>query len=147
MADAPHFAPIEVYLTVNGGLKAVAFYKKAFGAKTLFYQMADDRKRVLHATLSVFGGQIMLSDHFAEHSTDTAPPDKAGGASVTIHVNLDKPAKVNAAMAKAAKAGCTVTMKAQDTFWGMRYGRLKDPFGHVWSIGAPLPEKKGGRLS
>ena len=74
MPEAPHSSPIEVYLTVNGGLKAVAFYKKAFGAKTLFHQMADDGKRVLHATLNVFGGQIMLSDHFAEHSTDTAPP-------------------------------------------------------------------------
>ena len=50
-------------------------------------------------------------------------------------------------MAKAAKAGCAIAMKAQDTFWGMRYGRLKDPFGHVWSIGAPLPMKKEGRLS
>jgi len=103
MADAPHFAPIEVYLTVNGGLKAIEFYKKAFGAKTAFHQMADDGKRVLHSTLNVFGACIMLSDHFAEHSTDTAPPDKIGGASVTVHVNLDKPAKVNAAMAKAAK--------------------------------------------
>ena len=23
-------------------------------------------------------------------------------------------------------------------FWGDRYGQLTDPFGHIWSIGAPI---------
>jgi PhnB protein len=35
-------------------------------------------------------------------------------------------------------AGATVSMPIQDVFWGSRYGQLKDPFGHTWSIGSPL---------
>jgi len=23
-------------------------------------------------------------------------------------------------------------------FWGSRYGRVRDPFGHVWAFNAPL---------
>ena len=25
-------------------------------------------------------------------------------------------------------------MPVMDMFWGDRYGQLKDPFGHIWSI-------------
>lgn len=25
-------------------------------------------------------------------------------------------------------------MPVQDTFWGDRYGKLVDPFGHSWSV-------------
>ncbi|QCI66118.1 VOC family protein [Phreatobacter stygius] len=146
MAESPSFAPIEVYLTVSGGLEAIAFYEKAFGATPAFQQMAEDGKRLLHATLSVFGAQIMLSDHFPEHGNDVAAPPMLGGTTVTVHVNLNSPAEVDAAMARAARAGATVTMPASDTFWDMRYGRLKDPFGHSWSLGAPLPSKTEGRF-
>jgi len=27
-------------------------------------------------------------------------------------------------------------------FWGSRYGRIQDPFGHVWEFNAPLAEGK-----
>lgn len=140
------YAPIEVYLCVQGGLEAVDWYERAFGAVRQFHQVADDGKRLLHATLSVFGAQIMLSDHFPEHAGDVAPPAVAGGASVTIHVNLRTPEEVDTRMAKAAEEGAIITMPASDTFWGMRYGRLKDPYGHIWGFGAPLPTKTTGRL-
>jgi PhnB protein len=146
VASQAAYAPIEVYLCVQGGLEAVEWYGRAFGAVEQFRQMADDGKRLLHATLSVFGAQIMLSDHFPEQSDDVAPPPVAGGASVTIHVNLRTPQEVDARMAKAAEEGAAITMPASDTFWGMRYGRLKDPFGHIWGFGAPLPTKTAGRL-
>jgi PhnB protein len=145
MADDTNYAPIETHLTVRGGNDAIDFYKRAFGAIEDFKQLADDERRVLHATLSVFGGQIMLCDEFPEHSPDTASPQTQGGASVTIHVNLGRPEDVDDAMKKAAGEGATITMAAEDTFWGMRYGRLRDPFGHVWSIGAALPTKEEDR--
>ena len=40
----------------------------------------------------------------------------------------------------ASAAGAEVVMTAQDTFWGARYGRVRDPFGHVWAFNAPLKE-------
>jgi PhnB protein len=39
---------------------------------------------------------------------------------------------------RAADAGASVTMPPDDMFWGSRYGRVRDPFGHVWAFNAPL---------
>jgi len=36
--------------------------------------------------------------------------------------------------AAAVAAGATPTMPLEDQFWGDRYGKVKDPFGHTWSI-------------
>ena len=41
---------------------------------------------------------------------------------------------VDAFTARAVAAGATVTMPVADMFWGDRYGRLEDPFGHRWSV-------------
>jgi PhnB protein len=139
----PDIAPSSVtaYLTVRGGLDAIALYERAFGAELLTHKIADDGKRVLHAALDVFGTMIMLSDEFPEYEPDSKAPASVGATTFTLHVGFDDPAEVDAAIAKAAAAGCTVTMPAMDAFWGMRYGRLKDPFGHAWAFGAPLPAK------
>jgi PhnB protein len=83
---------------------------------------------------------IMLSDEFPEYDPDCKAPPTAGATTVTLHVGFDDPADVDAAMSRATAAGGIVTMPAMDAFWGMRYGRLMDPFGHVWAFGAPLPD-------
>jgi PhnB protein len=132
-------SPVTAYLTVGGGLDAIAFYERAFGAELLTQKLADDGKRVLHAALDVFGTMIMLSDEFPEYEPGSKAPTSVGATTFTLHVGFDDPAQVDAAIAKATAAGCTVTMPAMDAFWGMRYGRLKDPFGHAWAFGAPLP--------
>jgi PhnB protein len=129
---------VTAYLTVNGGLDAIALYQRAFGAELLTHKMDDDGKRVLHAALDVFGTMIMLSDEFTESDASSKAPTSLGATTFTLHVGLDDPAEVDAAITKAAAAGCTVIMPAMDAFWGMRYGRLKNPFGHAWAFGAPL---------
>jgi PhnB protein len=93
----------------------------------------------MHASLTAFGGHFMLSDHFPQYITDVGPREANALGSVTMQINMQTPQEVDAAMARAAGAGATVTMPATDTFWVMRYGRLKDPFGYVWAFGAPLP--------
>ena len=45
---------------------------------------------------------------------------------------------IDAAIARAAAAGAEVVMKPEGAFWGARYGRVRDPFGHVWAFNAPL---------
>ena len=42
------------------------------------------------------------------------------------------------ATARALIAGAVPTMPLADMFWGDRYGQVKDPFGHGWSIGAAI---------
>ncbi len=129
---------IEVYLTVENALDAIAFYEKAFGAKVTYREMAEDGARVQHASLSVFGGHFMLSDYFPDYITDVAPRGADAKGSVTVQVNLASPLEVDGAIARAAGAGAVVTAPPSDTFWVMRYGRVRDPFGHVWAFSAPL---------
>jgi PhnB protein len=132
---------VTAYLTVDGGLDAIALYERAFGAELLTHKMADDGERVVHAALDVLGTMIMLSDEFPDYDPDSEAPTTLGATTFTLHVGFDDPAQVDAAIARAAAAGCIVTTPAMDAPWGMRYGRLKDPFGHAWAFGAPLPDQ------
>jgi PhnB protein len=139
MAEAPITAANEVYLTVSNGLEAIEFYKRAFGAQVVYQELTEDKQKVMHASLAAFGGHFMLSDHFPQYITDVGPREANALGSATMQINMQTPQEVDAAMARAIAAGATVTMPATDTFWVMRYGRLKDPFGYVWAFGAPLP--------
>jgi PhnB protein len=128
------------YLTVKGGKAAIAFYKKAFGAKQHMLMMAEDKKRVMHASLTIDGAGLMLSDSFEEYSPPGGPkaPSDVGGPSATVHLEVPDADKV---WNKALKAGAKVVMALDDQFWGQRFGMLGDPFGHSWSIGGPLKNK------
>jgi PhnB protein len=138
MAFGPNPPPIQVHLCVKGGTEAIAFYEKAFNGTCTFKQMAEDGKRVLHANIAVFGSEVMLHDEFSEHAGDVAAPVSGARANLAININLPKASDVDAAATRAAAAGATVTMPPDDMFWGSRYGRVRDPFGHVWAFNAPL---------
>ena len=122
------------HLAIGGGQasEAIEFYKKAVGATELMRHEAEDG-RLMHAHLKVNGASLMLHDHFAEHHGGAALPDPAG---VMLHLQVDD---ADAWWNRAAEAGATTVMELADQFWGDRYGQLRDPFGHVWSIGAPNP--------
>ncbi len=138
MAFGPNPPVIQAHLCVKGGTDAIAFYAKAFDSECTFRQMAEDGVRVLHANLALFGGEVMLHDEFPEFGSDILAPASRGGASVAININLPTPAEVDAAITRAQSAGAIVILHPSDAFWGARYGRLRDPFGHVWAFNAPL---------
>jgi uncharacterized glyoxalase superfamily protein PhnB len=118
------------YLVVSSGEHAIEFYKKAFDAVEVYRMPAPDGTRLLHATLNIRGSDVMLADEFPEHGGSRGP-DIIGSTTVTIHLwvpNADR------AFAQAVAAGATVIMPLADMFWGDRYGKLRDPFGHEWSI-------------
>jgi len=48
-----------------------------------------------------------------------------------VHLNVPD---CDAVWTRATAAGATAVMPLQDMFWGDRFGKLKDPFGHEWSI-------------
>jgi PhnB protein len=124
--------PITPYLTVDGAKAALEFYVRAFGAEVLSQQPTPDGSKLIHAALSIHGGLVMLSDDFPEmHAGKRRDPNALGGASITLHLDLPD---VDAAFARALAAGATVTMPLADQFWGDRYGKLRDPFGHEWSL-------------
>ena len=112
--------------------EAIEFYKKAFGAEEQMRHPTDDG-RLMHAHLKINGGSLMLHDDFPEHMGGPAQPS----ASLVLH--LDVP-DADAAWKRALDAGAEVRFELADQFWGDRYGQVKDPFGFIWSIGAPIKQ-------
>jgi uncharacterized glyoxalase superfamily protein PhnB len=133
--------PTNPYLTVKGAANAIAFYKKAFGAKEKVRMPADDGKRLMHADLDINGGTVMLSDEFPEYGGPAAPT-ASKPPPVAIAIQYARPAEVDATFRRAMDAGCKSTMEPQDTFWDARFAMLIDPFGHRWMLNAPLPKRK-----
>ena len=134
-------ATLGAYLTIDGAAEAIEFYKAAFGAEEVMRMPSDDHPgRLLHAEIKVFDTALMMSDTFPEFGP-TKSPKALGGTTFNLIVGLDAPAAVDAAMAKAEKAGATISMPAADMFWGQRFGALFDPFGHMWAFTADLPKQ------
>jgi len=129
------------HLIVEGGLDAIDFYERAFGAEKVQVMMAQDGKRVMHAELELNGGAFKLSDSFPDMRGGMAAPGTAGATSVSIHLDFKKPKQVDEAIEQAVNAGATLVLAPQDTFWGARYGRIRDPFGHVWAFHAEHKKK------
>jgi PhnB protein len=103
-------------------------YKKAFGAVELS-RVPDGDGRLMHASIRIGDSVIMLNDEMPEWGS--VGPLTLKGSPVTIHLYVDN---VDAAFAQAVNAGAKVTMPLDDMFWGDRYGKLDDPFGHHWSL-------------
>ena len=55
-------------------------------------------------------------------------------APLTLADQLIRLANVDVVVDRAVQCGAKVTMQVQDTFWGDRYGKIEDPFGHHWSV-------------
>lgn len=125
-------------LTVSDGAAAIDFYVKAFGAEELGRVPGPDGKRLFHAALRINGALVMLNDDFPEmNDGKSATPEALGGSPVTIHLTVTD---VDQKFQRAVDAGATVVMPLDDMFWGDRYGELRDPFGHLWSMGQPMRE-------
>jgi PhnB protein len=111
---------------------AIEFYKKAFGAEEVCRMPAPDGGRIMHAEIRIGGRPLFLADDFPEYCDGKSSSPKAlGGTPVTIHQYVED---CDAAIRRAADAGATVVMPAEDMFWGDRYGVVLDPFGHKWSL-------------
>jgi PhnB protein len=134
MAEPTSAIPVGVYpyLTVKGGKAAVDFYGRAFGAVQEFCNYADDGERIMHTRLRINGFAVLLSDDFPEFHGGVPGP---APAAFTIHLEVDD---ADRWWKRATDAGAEITMPLADQFWGDRYGQIKDPFGHTWSIGAPI---------
>jgi uncharacterized glyoxalase superfamily protein PhnB len=116
------------HLVCAGAADAIEFYKKAFGAVEVARLPGPDGK-LMHAMVRVGDSAIMLVDENPQYGM--LGPKALKGSSVTIHLYVDD---ADACVARAVKAGAKVTMPLDDMFWGDRYGKLEDPFGHHWSV-------------
>jgi PhnB protein len=116
------------YLTLDEATDAIEFYKDAFGAEELVRMEAPGGK-IGHAELKIGDSILMLSDAFPQ--TTSRSPSELGGTTAGVFIYAED---VDSVVSRAVKAGAQVTQEVEDMFWGDRFGSVKDPFGHVWSI-------------
>jgi PhnB protein len=115
-------------LVVDGAADAIEFYKRAFGA-TERMRMPMPDGGVAHAELLIGDAVFMIADPFPESTLK--PPKELGGTPMGVFLYVED---VDATVQQAVDAGATVTMPVEDQFWGDRYGKVTDPFGHEWEI-------------
>ncbi len=129
------FHSLTPYLVCRNAAKAIEFYKKAFGAEEIYRNCVHGTDRIMNAQLRIGNSILMLNDEFPDFGS-LGPSDERP-SSVTIHLYVED---VDAVFGRAVKAGAEVTMPVDDMFWGDRFGSLKDPFGHKWSIGTRIED-------
>jgi PhnB protein len=128
---------VSPHLVVNDAAAAIDFYVTAFDAVELGRVPGPDGK-LMHAALQINGSTVLLNDDFPEYNEGkSSTPIALGGTPVTIHLTVTD---VDSKFQQAVDAGATVVSPLEDQFWGDRYGVLRDPFGHHWSLGQPVRE-------
>jgi len=85
--------------------------------------------KLIHALIRIGDSAVMLVDECPDWGS--IGPKSLKGSPVTIHLYVED---VDSVIKRAVAAGAKVTMPLEDTFWGDRYGKLEDPFGHQWSF-------------
>lgn len=107
---------------------ALAFYERAFGA-TETMRLTARSGRTIHAEMQIGDSFVLVEPENTEHGARA--PISAGGASGALYVYVED---VDAALARAVEAGGELVMPATDMFWGDRFGNVRDPNGHTWSL-------------
>ena len=129
------------YLVLKDTKAALEFYKKAFGAETLVL-MPMANGRIGHAEMKIGDSMIFLSDESPEMAPENKSPQTAGCVTGSTFLYVTD---VDAVFKKATDAGAKVKMPVTDMFWGDRFGKIVDPFGHHWGIAThkedPSPEE------
>jgi PhnB protein len=122
------FRTVTPYLTLHDAARALDFYKRAFGAQEIMRMDAPGGK-IGHAEIKIGDSIIMLGDEMPGSGAQS--PHTLGGTSAGIMLYVEN---VDAVFNQAVSAGAQAEAQPADMFWGDRYGRLRDPFGHSWSV-------------
>ena len=127
------------HVIVNDGMAALKFYKEVFGAEEGDIMMEPDGKRLMHGEIVLDGHKLFISDEFSEKEGGTCKmPETLGGTCVRITLQTED---ADGVVERAVAGGARVLMPVADMFWGARYGKIVDPFGHEWGINQQLREQ------
>ena len=146
MADTVNYIPegyhtLTPYLTIDGAAEAIEYYKQAFGAEEVSRMPGPDGKTVMHAEIKIGNSKVMMSDAFPDWGV--VGPKAIGGTASGLLIYVPN---VDEVFDRAVSLGATVKMPVADQFWGDRYGKLEDPFGHSWSIATHIKELTGEEM-
>ena len=115
-------------LVVRGAAEAIDFYVRAFGAEELGWMAAPDGT-IMHAEVRIGDSIVMLGEE--NEGWGMLSPHHTNGCASALHLYVPD---ADATFARALAAGATVRQPMADAFWGDRYGRVMDPFGHEWAV-------------
>lgn len=127
---------ITAVLTVRGADEAITFYSQAFGAEEVYRNTYPDGRIV--AELAVGDARFRVADEAPEASN--LSPETLGGTSVRINLFVEDP---DSLVERAVQHGAVLVGPVVDQSYGLRQGRLADPWGHHWLIGRPLEGPSG----
>ena len=140
------FRTITPHLIIKQAGDAIAFYEKAFGAKQKMCLPAPDGS-IMHAEIMIGDSMLMIAEDM-EMMDYVFAPTKLGGTTATVALYVED---ADALFKQAVDAGATAIMEPNDAFWGDRYSKVRDPFGHEWEIITHLedltPEEIGQRAA
>ena len=121
-------------IIVRDAARAIDFYKKAFGAEELV-RMSGPDGTIVHAEIQIGDSRIMLGEENPQWGAISPQSTSAPTGSLHIYVP-----DVDAAFNRALDAGAVVHQPLADAFWGDRYGKVRDPFGHQWGLATRVKE-------
>lgn len=125
-------SPLVPMLGVKSCAKAIAFYKEAFGA-TEDFRLIEPSGKVGHAELRIGGALISMADEYPDYGC--LSPPSIGGSPVKFQLYVPD---VDAAVARAVKAGATLTRNVRNEFYGDRTATVADPFGYSWQLSSRI---------
>jgi len=134
------FHTITPQMAVKGVAAAIDWYTRALGAHELLRNAAPDGTSIMHAELLLGDSRFFVVDEFPD---SVLSPSTLGGTTFTMHLYVPD---VDDLFNRAVEAGATVVMPVADQFWGDRYGILRDPFGHRWSIASRIEDLSPKKL-
>jgi len=114
-------------LTCKNAARAIEFYKSVFGA-TEVMRMPGPEGKIMHAELKIGDSIIFVNDEFPGMAEAPAP-----GVTPSLFMFLYTE-DVDSVYNRAVSMGSMVVMTLENMFWGDRYGKVTDPFGHQWGI-------------
>jgi PhnB protein len=126
---------ITPYLCITGAAAAIEFYKNAFGAEEHVRLPGADGKSVMHAEIKIGDSLVMLADECPGMGGKSPTTLKGTTGSLNIYVN-----DVDASFKRAIAAGARAIMPPENMFWGDRFCKIADPFGHEWSMATHIED-------
>ncbi len=123
------------YLSVTDANKAVAFYSEVFDVSPrVLLKMPDDR--VMHCEFRIGDARFFVSEELPEHG-GTPSPKSLGSTTVAIHLYVTDCDQI---VEKMKDNGADILAEPEDLFWGERFARVRDPFGHEWGVATLIKE-------
>ena len=136
------FHTVTPVLTVAGAASAIEFYSYVFGADEGVRIYGEDGLSVIHSELKIGNSILIVCDE--SPALGISAPTTLGASPVSVHLYLDD---VDSVMERAIEAGASVAVPLADVYWGERFGKIVDPYGHVWSLSKRIEDLNADEIA